>query len=125
MKRGSCTTFEYYMHQKPKYSPDLHRHNAISFLKSFVIGLYIAVLQLFTPPQLLLRAASYTKASVSSRALFAGNQNEHLFGQKYVQDCTTKSIFKLGKNKFDRSTAIRAGAGHGGWQPLGEMNGLG
>jgi hypothetical protein len=42
----------------------------------------------------------------------------NLLATNYVQACTTKYIFWLGKNKVDRTNAILVSAGRGGWQPF-------
>jgi hypothetical protein len=108
------------MNQTPTYSSNLRNHKTLLVLASIVDWLYKIVLQAFTPLPLFLQPYRHSQTWLNYlwyNAAYHGLYDEELFSRQYVHCCTTKYIFWLGKNKFDRTTAILAGAGHGGWQP--------
>jgi hypothetical protein len=84
------------------------------------LDFYRIVIQYITPPRNKLAASRPFRAL--SNCLFGmaayGRTIVCLIAGQYVQACTTKYIFKIGKNRFDRITAILVSAGRGGWQPF-------
>jgi hypothetical protein len=101
-------------------SPSASIRFGINWLLGLWLGFYrVVILHIITHRNKLAASRSFLAFSNCLFMMVAnGRAIVCLFAGQYVQVCTTKYIFKLGRNKFDRTNAILVSAGRGGWQPF-------
>jgi hypothetical protein len=93
-----------FLNQKPKYGYGSTKRNNLLFLFGLLNLIYWIELQLFTPPHNIYTTLPARPKWINNPSPVAALHSccdEGLFCKQYVYCCTTKYIFRLGKNKFD------------------------